>query len=194
MNFYNLNMNNFIKYLSTIVLAVALLACGNDSEQPEQQQTQQQQPGQLGQMNQEAPDVDVSDEEAATFADAAMQAQQIQMQAQQKMVGVIKEEGLDIQTYQKIARSTRQGGQAPDSISENDMEKYQNATDSLKKMQSEIQEQVTNAIEETGMEMERFQNISRAAQQDTALQRQIQEQLKERMGQQMQQQPPQGNQ
>lgn len=194
-------MSNFFKTFSTLILAVALLGCQNDSpeeaaqQQPQQQQSQQ--PGQLNQMQQQAPDVDVSDEEAGTFADAAMEAQQIQMQAQQRMMGVIKNEGLDIQTYQTIARSTQTGGQAPDSISESDMEKYRNATDSLKKVQSEIQKKVTAAVEDAGMQMERFRKISRAAQQDTALQKQIQQQLREKMGQGgpggMQQQPPQDN-
>lgn len=189
-------MNTFIKYLSTIVLAVALLGCGNDTPEQSPEQPSQQQPDQLGQMNQEAPDVDVSDEEAATFADAAMEAQQIQMQAQQKMVGIIEDEGLDVRTYQTIAQSTQQGGQVPDSISESDMEKYQNATESLKEVQGEIEQEITNAVENAGMEMERFQEISRAAQQDPELQKQIQAKLQEKMGQQggMQQQPPQGNQ
>lgn len=199
-------MTNFFKYLSTIVLAVALLGCQNDTQeetppqQPQQQSQQQtQQPGQLGQQQPSAPDVDVSDEEAGTFADAAMEAQQIQMQAQQKMVGIIEDEGLDVQTYQTIAQSTQSGGQAPDSISDGDMQKYQNATESLKEVQSEIQEEVTNAVENAGMEMQRFQEISKAAQQDQELQKQIQQKLQEKMGQQggpggmQQQQPPQGN-
>jgi hypothetical protein len=195
-------MTNFLKYLSTIVLAIAILGCQNDSPEEtasQQQQQQSQQPGQLGQMNQpSAPSVDVSDEEAGKFADAAMEAQQIQMQAQQRMVGIIEDEGLDVQTYQTIAQSTQSGGQAPDSISDGDMERYQNATESLKEVQAEIQEEIVNAVENAGMEMQRFQEISRAAQQDQELQKQIQQQLQEKMGQQggpggMQQQPPQGN-
>lgn len=195
-------MNNFLKYLSTIVLAVALLGCQNDSPdetaQQQSQQQQSQQPGQLDQMQQQsAPDVDVSDEEAGTFADAAMEAQKIQMQAQQKMVGIIEDEGLDVETYQAIAQSS-QTGQTPDSISDGDMQKYQSATESIKEVQSEIQQEIVSAVENAGMEMQRFEEISRAAQQDQELQKQIQQKLQEKMGQQggpggMQQQSPQGN-
>lgn len=196
-------MSNFLKTLSTLVLAVALLGCQNDSpeetaeqqQQPQQQQQQQsQQPGQLDQMQQEAPDVDVSDEEAGTFADAAMEAQQIQMKAQQRMVGIIEDEGLDVETYQTITQ-TSQMGQTPDSISDEDMQNYENATESIKEIQGEIQQEIESAVESAGMEMQRFQEISQAAQQDQELQKQIQQKLREKMGQQggMQQQPPQGN-
>ncbi len=187
---------NIIKYVSSIILAIALIGCQNDSpeEAPQQpQQSQQQQPSQqqdpLGQMQESAPTVDLSDEEANTFADAAMAAQQIQMKAQQKMVGLIEDEGLDIETYQKIAQSQQmaQGAQgaeteAADDISEADMEKFESATQAIQEAQAGIQEDVATTIEEKGMEMGRFQEISRAAQQDPELQQQLRQVMQEKMG------------
>ncbi len=198
-------MTSIIKYFAALVMVVALIGCQNDgsddttAEQgPQQQeQSQQQQPSdQMGQMQQqEAPDVDVSDEEAATFAEAAMSAQEIQMEAQKKMIGIIEDEELEVETYQKIAQSQQMGGQQgggeTGDFSDEDMEKYEAATASMEEMQGEIQDDVSAAIEDAGMEMERFQDISRAAQQDSALQTKIQEQIQEQMGGQMQQQQPQ---
>ncbi|MGM0547572.1 MAG: DUF4168 domain-containing protein, partial [Bacteroidota bacterium] len=178
-------MTSFTKYFATLVMVVALIGCQNDGsddttaqQSPDQQTEQQQQPDQMGQMQQqEAPDVDVSDEEAATFAEAAMSAQEIQMEAQKKMIGVIEDEGLDVETYQKIAQSQQMGGQqggegGSGDFSDEDMEKYESATAAMEEMQSDIQDEVSAAIEDAGMEMDRFQDISRAAQQDSALQTQ----------------------
>lgn len=184
-------MIHFFKYISIFALAITFLGCQNDSfdKQPKQQQSQQQ--GPLGQMQQQqVPDVDVSDEEAATFADAAMNAQQVQMEAQRKMMGIIQDEGLDIQTYQKIARSQQMGQGDSVQFSESEMEKFDAATSALQELQTEIRDSVTKAIEDAGMNMQRFQDISRAARQDSALQMQIQQKIQEKMGVQMQQQAP----
>ncbi len=201
-------MNITLKYVSSIILAIVLIGCQSDSaeEAPQQpQQSQQQQPSQqdpLGQMQESAPTVDLSDEEANTFADAAMAAQQIQMKAQQKMVGLIEDEGLDIKTYQKIAQSQQmgQGAQgaetgAADDISEADMDKFESATQAIQEAQAGIQEDVAAAIEEEGIEMGRFQEISRAAQQDPELQQQLRQVMQEKMSEEggqggMQQQTP----
>ncbi len=202
-------MTNFLKYLSSFVLVLALIGCQNDTDetaeqtpqQPSQQQQPQQQPGQMGQMQQSAPDIDVSDEEAETFVDAAMDAQQVQMKAQKRMIGIIEEEGLDVETYQKIAQST-QMGQSPQGqdqsqdtdISDEEMEKFESASESLQEVQGEIQQEVTTAVEDAGMEMQRFQQISQAAQQDPELRKTIQSKMQEKQGAQMQQQqPPSGN-
>lgn len=199
-------MTNILKYLSSLVLVLALIGCQNDTEetaeqapQPPQQQPQQQ-PDQMGQMQQPAaPDIDVSDDEAETFVDAAMDAQEVQMKAQKKMVGIIEEEGLDVETYQKIAQSTQMGqspqgqGQNQDTdISDEQMEKFESASESLQEVQGEIQQEVVSAVEDAGMEMQRFQQISQAAQQDPELRKTIQSKMQERQGSQMQQ-PPSGN-
>lgn len=194
-------MTNIPKYLFFFVLIIAFTGCQSDTsdnseQQPSQQQTQQQ-PGQLGQMQQQsAPDIDVSDSEVQAFVEAVMNAQEIQMKAQKKMIGIIQDEGLDVETYQKIAQSS-QPGQPPqgDGFSEDQMAKYESATSALQKAQGEIQKEVTAAIEETGMEMQRFRKISRAAQQDPELQKRVQSRIQEETGGMpgMQQQPPANN-
>lgn len=211
MNSYKKIMTNFLKYLSSLVLVLALIGCQSDTdesaeqapqqqpEQSQQQQSQQQPDDQMGQMQQQqsAPDIDVSDDEADTFVDAAMDAQEVQMEAQEKMVGVIEDEGLDVETYQKIAQSTQMGQSSEDSdISDEQMEKYESVSESLQEVQGEIQDEVASVVEDAGMEMQRFQEISQAAQQDPELRKTIEGKMQENTEgtqQPMQQQPPSGS-
>ena len=186
-------MNTFLKILSVIILSIGLIACqGDDSseqtqeqmQQPQQQPSQQDQQNPLGQMQQQqAPDIDVSDKEAEKFVDAAMNVQEIQMQNQQKMIGLIEDEGLDVETFQKIAEATRTGKSTED-ISDSDMEKFESASKSIQEAQGDVQKKIPEAIEEAGMKVERFQQISMATQQDAELRKQLQEKMQKRMGQQ----------
>lgn len=195
----SISMTHTLKYISSLILVITLVSCQNDDtsdqtaqqQAPQQQQQSQQMPGQMGQ--QSAPDVDLSEEEAETFADAIIAAQKVQAGAQQELVSIIEDEGLDIETYQKIAQASQQGQEPADSVIEDgDMEKFDSANSSIKEAQQGIQSDVADAVEETGMEMERFQEINRAVQQDPELQKLIRQKLQEKMGgmQQQPQQPP----
>ncbi len=194
-------MNNIFKYLLSIVLIIGLMGCQNESEEmPEQaqqqpQQSQQQSPNQLGQMQQSAPDIELSDEEADQFTEAAMSAQSVQMEAQKEMADIIKEEGLDVQTYQKIAQSTQQTGTTAEDIdvSESEMEKFESASKALQETQAEVQKNLIAAVENEGMEIQRFQRINQALQQDPELQKQIQQKMQEKQGAAPQMQPPSNN-
>lgn len=142
-------------------------------------------------MQESAPDIEVSDKEAEKFVQAAMAAQKVQMKAQKEMVQIIKDNGLEVNEFQKIAQSTQMGQSKPDTIAQSKMDKFDSAQKELKKKQAEIQDKVSSSVEDTGMEMERFQKISQAAQQDTQLQKQLRKKMMQQMGgsKGMQQQP-----
>lgn len=181
-------MSSFIKYLSAFILTFSLISCQSDSSQeegvPQEQQQQQPLPGQ---MQQPAPDVDVSESELETFTDAIVSAQEIQIESQREMIGIVEDEGMDVETYNKIAQAV-QMGQSPDEtdISEEDMEKFESVSEDIEQVQSEVQQKMSSAVEDAGMDMERFQEINMAVRQDTELQRRVQEKMQET---QMQQQP-----
>lgn len=192
-------MTHILKYLSSLILVITLVSCQSDDtsdqtaeqQAPQQQQSQQSQqmPGQMGQQ-QSAPDIDLSEEEVETFVDAIIAAQKVQGGAQEELISIIEDEGLDIETYQQIAQASQRGQEPADSVIEDgDMEKFDSANESIQEAQEGIQSDVADAVEEAGMEMERFQEINQAVQQDPELQKQIRQKLQEKMGG-MQQQPP----
>jgi len=168
-----------LRYLSITVFALLFIGCQSDSDTPPEET--QKQPGNQQQFQQQtAPDIEVSDEEIDSFTDAIAKAQKIQMEFQQEMVGIVEEEGMDVETFNKIARANEQGQSADElDVSQEDMEKFATVSGKLQEAQSGINEEIEKAVEETGMEMSRFQEINRALQQDPELQKEIRQKLQQ---------------
>jgi len=107
------------RFLAPAALAVALGASGAA--------VAQQSGAQGGMQQQQAPDIEVTDEQVAKFADAQTQVaeigktytpkmkeaeskkamQETRREAQKEMVKAVKSSGLDVQTYNQIARAAQ---------------------------------------------------------------------------------------
>ena len=74
------------------------------------------------------------------------------------------------------------------------MEKFESAFEQIQEIEEEMEADLTEAIEDEGMDMDRFQEINMAVQQDPELQQRVQQMIQEAQMQQGQQQPqqPQG--
>lgn len=140
----------------------------------------------------QAPQIEVSDEELQVFVDASMNAQTVQAQSQQEMVAIVDDEGIDVQTYNEIMQA-QQMGQSTDEldVSAEDMEKFETAFEKIEEIEQEMEADLTEAIEDEGMDMDRFQEINMAVQQDPELQQRVQQMIQEAQMQQGQQQPQQ---
>ena len=142
-------------------------------------------------MPQEAPpQIEVSDEELELFIDASMNAQTVQMQSQQEMIAIVDEEGIEVNTYNEIMQA-QQMGQSPEDIgvSESDLEKFERAREKIQEVEVRMERDLAQAVEDEGMEMERFQEINMAIQQDPELQQRAQQLIQEIQMQQQPQQP-----
>ena len=142
----------------------------------QQPQQQQQQNPQMQMQQQNAPDVDVSDEELQQFVDVAMKVQEMQGQSEEKMMGVLEEEGLDVQTFQKIQQSQAQG-QAPEGVSEDDVQSFESASQKIQEIQQKDQEKMMETINSSEIDMQRFQEIQMAFQSDPELQQRAREMM-----------------
>lgn len=181
-----------IKYLSIFILVISFIGCQNESGQ-DQSSAQDQQPMDgptQDQIQQPSVDVNVSDDELELFVDTAVRAQEVQMEAQQEMMAVVEQEGIDVQTYNQIAEA-QHTGQSTDEldVSSEDLDKFTSASEQIDIIEQESQEQVTSAVEENGLEMDRFQEINMAVQQDPDLQQKVQSILQESQGPPAQQPP-----
>ncbi len=134
-----------------------------------------------------APQIEVSDEELQDFVDASMNAQTVQAQFQQQMVEIVDEEGIDVETYNDIMRAQQMGSAEEDlDVSAEDIDNFENAFEQIQEVEQEMEVDIHNAIEEEGIEVERFQEINMAIQQDPELQQRIQQIIQEQQQQQQQ--------
>lgn len=127
---------------------------------------------------QEPAQQDISDADMELFASAFQEVQSVNQQVQNEMVGAIQEEGLDIQQFNQIQQATQAGGEETD-ISEEDMKKYQKSIEAIQKVQQEAQAKMQKAVEESGLDMQKYQQIMRAVQEDPEIQAKLQEMLTE---------------
>ena len=174
-----------LKYISTLVIALSFIACQSDSSMDQAQQQQQQQPQDpMAEQTQpefgqgESAEVDLSDEELEQFVEAIVSAQELQMESQEEMMEIVEGEGISVEMYNQITQA-QQMGQTEEEIdaSAEDMENYNNALQKIMEVEERMEPQMVAAIEETGMSMERYQEINMAVQQDPALQQRIQQEL-----------------
>jgi len=139
---------------------------------------------------QEAPQIEVSDEELELFIDASMNAQTVQMESQQEMISIVDEEGIEVSTYNEIMQAQQMGQSLGDiGVSASDIEKFERAQEQIQEVEVRMERNLAEAVEEEGMEMERFQEINMAIQQDPELQQRAQQMIQEVQMQQQPQQP-----
>ncbi len=152
---------------------VAMLTMGTALEaQVRQQPNQQQQQPQM-QMQQQAPNTEVSDEELEKFVGIAQEMQEAQQGVEEEMMAILEKNNLDVQKFQTIQQSQQmQGaeGETPEGVTQKDMQNFTAAMGEIQEKQKKNQEKMMAVISDGGMEMQRFQEIQMALQQDQDLQ------------------------
>ena len=123
---------------------------------------------------------EVTDQELKTFVDASMKAQQIQTEAQIEMVTIVEEEGLEVETYNKILQGMQMGQSAEEmEVSESDVEKFEVASAQIGEIEQDMEAKLIAAIEDEGLELDRFQEIFMAVQTNPELQQKMQQMIME---------------
>lgn len=126
--------------------------------------------------NQQTQSADYSDEDIEKFVEGNKVVQTIQQEKRPEMMGVIeKQEGIDMQTFNKIAQAQQnpQGGSGD--FSESEMAAFEKASQKLMQKQEEMQQEMAERLpEEVGISMEKFQEMMMAYRQNPEFQKQVQ--------------------
>ena len=123
----------------------------------------------------------ISDNELKKFADAYMNVQIQNQEAQQEMITIIQDEGLKVERFSDIEQATMDPNHKTDAT-EAEMKMHANATAKIEKMQPELEKKAIKEIESNGLTFERFKEIATVIQQDQGLQEKLQNILMKNQG------------
>ena len=124
---------------------------------------------------------DVSDKELSQFADAYNEAQVQGQESQQKMIAIIKEEGLEVERFQEI-QEAKTNPNKESNVTDAEKEKHEIVTTKLQKLQPEMEKNAIESIESTGISIKQFESLAAKIQVDKSLQQRLQTIMEKRQG------------
>ncbi|TVR80637.1 MAG: DUF4168 domain-containing protein [Saprospirales bacterium] len=116
---------------------------------------------------------EVSKEELKKFVDIQLLIQEMNQEIQPMMLEAIQENGFDPQRYIELNQADEMGHEMD--ASEEEIERYQMAKESILELQQEANQQIADSVEESGLDMDRYQEINLAIQRDPQLQAEMME-------------------
>ena len=125
-----------------------------------------------------------SDDELHTFIDANKKIVGIQQDGEKQMMQAIESEDIDVNKFNEILTARQNPDQKADASPEQ-LEAFGKAAQKVMKIQEELQSKAEKAVEDQGMEFQKYQEMMTAYQQDEDLQKRIAQML----GEQQQEQP-----
>ncbi len=119
-----------------------------------------------------------TDEEYKTFAKINIELIPIQEGAQEKMVKVIEDKGLEVERFQQLAQAQQAGTLKDVSGDAEEIAKFNEAGQEVMTMQQEIQTQVLEVIKGSDLSEEKFQEMFMAYNQSETVRSKVDEEIK----------------
>lgn len=117
---------------------------------------------------------DISSQELEKFATAIQKIETIQMESRNQVGETIEGEGLTAQQFRDILEAQR-NPEIENEASEEELEQFESASEQLVQIQREAQVDMREAVEATGLEVERFQDIFAATREQPELREKVQQ-------------------
>ncbi len=178
----------FVKHILTAVLTSTVLlsyGCQQGKEASSDVDEATASDTEMMDFDQQQPTGDVSEEELVKFVDIVQKLQPMGMDAQQKMMAAVQDEGLEVQRFSEIMSAQQMPeGESDAEITPVEMEKYEKAQTAIDKIQDDAQDEMNTIIEANGMSKERYEEIMMIVQQDQDLMQRVQTMMQPDMGEQ----------
>lgn len=120
---------------------------------------------------------EVSDGEIKQFVEAVQGIQAVEMSAQQKMMGEVAKEDMEVERFNEILQSMQNPEMEATPPTEEESKKIQKITQGIEQIQMNAQQEMQSKIEDAGLSIERYQAIMTQVQSDPELQNRIQQSM-----------------
>ena len=167
-------MSNIRKSLTAAAI-IALLGMPAFAQQ--QQMPQQQQ----------APDIEVADGELEDFAEALVDVQLAQRDAQAQVQSIIEDSDLNMQRFQEIYQQEAapamggQGGEGEIDTTDEEQAEYDRVVEEVESVETESVSEMEGLVEDHGISVERFNELARGIPRDQELAQQLSQMTQEIM-------------
>ena len=119
---------------------------------------------------------EVTDAELTQFVQALQGVQQVAMEAQQKMMQLVKDEGMEFARFNEIHQASVDPEVEVEATPE-EKATHEKIIGQFESMQAGLQQQLEEFISQQGLTLERYEQIAMRIQTDTQLQQRIQQML-----------------
>lgn len=119
----------------------------------------------------------VTDSELDKFATVFQHMRMMDQEIQRKMMQVVEEEEMDIQRFNKLYKANMDPAVNADPTEE-ELEKYEDIVEKIEEMQIDFQKKMEETISDSGLSIERYQQIATRLQTDPELQERLKNALK----------------
>ena len=120
---------------------------------------------------------DFSDDELQRFANAVTQVMDIQQQSQMQMIQIIEDNDMSVERFNELMMESQQApGEEIDAPAE-EVATFEEISTEIMQIQDDMEDVITEAIEDQNMTLDEYEAILAAYQQDPELQQRIQQML-----------------
>lgn len=118
----------------------------------------------------------VDDAELKQFADAFMQVQEVDQQAQQLMIAAVMDNGMTVERFNELFQAQQNPAQEADA-NEEELASYNEVMEDIMTIQENTQTVMEEKITDNGLTIDRYQQINQALQTSPELQQKLMEHL-----------------
>lgn len=133
----------------------------------------------LGQQTMETPDF--TDQQFDQFVEINLEIIPVQQEAQQDMVKAISNEGMEAERFQQLAQAQQQGTLKDLASDVDEITAFNNAGQKVMEIQQEMRLEMQQAINDSDMSMQTFQQFSTAYNQDQDVRSKVDQMLAKEM-------------